>query len=247
MRASPRRPPLWHCRVMAACNDLQSPGSPPRSSKHPFAKTPIRMIVWAMAVALIPIRAYKAYQLFVVHGHLADFGRLYYAVLSWRGGGGLYTPTVATPEPYGDAIREMVNVATPSFHLIVWPFTFLSPRTSFVCWVACNAIAWACSLRICLREWRISLSPPAAATLAIGIAISTLTSGAFETGQYVGLLMLPATLAWRAARRSEWTMSGVWLGLLASQKPFVFIFVAWLLWQRRWRGAIAAALVTIVS
>lgn len=230
---------------MPVCNDSLSPGS--RSSKHPFAKTPIRMIVWVMAVALIPIRAYKAYQLFVVHGHLADFGRLYYAVLAWRGGGGLYTPTVATPEPYGDAIREMVNVATPSFHLIVWPFTWLSPSTAFVCWVACNAVAWACSLRICLREWQITLSPPAAATLAIGIAISTLTSGAFETGQYVGLLMLPATLAWRAARRSEWAMSGVWLGLVASQKPFVFIFVPWLMWHRRWRGAIAAALVTIVS
>src|SRR5437660_962971 len=77
--------------------------------------------------------------------------------------------------------------------------------------------------------------------------MSTLMSGAFETGQYVGLLMLPATLAWRAARRGEWVLSGAWLGLLASQKPFVFIFVAWLMWQRRWRGVIAAALVTIVS
>ena len=200
-----------------------------------------------MALAVIPIRAYKAYQLFVVHGHLADFGRLYYAVIAWRGGGGLYSPTIASPEPYGDIVLEMVNVATPSFHLIVWPFTYLSPSRAFVCWVALNAIAWAWSLRICLREWQVSISPPAAATLAIGIAISTLTSGAFETGQYVGLLMLPATLAWREARRGEWAMSGAWLGLLASQKPFAFIFVAWFMWQRRWRGVTTAALATVAS
>jgi hypothetical protein len=35
--------------------------------------------------------------------------------------------------------------------------------------------------------------------------------------------------------------------LLASQKPFVFIFVAWLVWHRRWRGVVTAALVTIAS
>jgi hypothetical protein len=216
-------------------------------SNLPFSRKPLRVFVWAMALAVIAIRAWKAYQLFVVHGHLADFGRLYYAVRDWRDGGGLYTPTVATPEPYGDITREMVNVATPSFHVIVWPFTYLGPSPAFVCWVVCNAIAWTCCLRICLREWRVAISPPAAALLAIGIALSTLMSGAFETGQYVGLLMLPATLAWRAARRGEWTRSGAWLGMLASQKPFAFIFVAWLLWQRRWRGALASALVTIAS
>jgi hypothetical protein len=215
--------------------------------RHPFAPAPLRAFVWVMAVTVVAVRASRAYLLFVVHGHLADFGRLYYAVLAWRDGGGLYTPTVATPEPYGDIMREMVNVATPSFHLIVWPFTYLGPSRAFVLWVACNVIAWACSLRVCLREWQVTISAPAAATLAFGIAASTLTIGAFETGQYVGLLMVPATLAWRAARRSDWARSGAWLGLLASQKPFVFIFVAWLLWHRRWRGVIASALVTIAS
>src|SRR5919109_3234524 len=39
------------------------------------------------------------------------------------------------------------------------------------------------------RQWRVS---------------STLTAGAFHTGQYVGFLMVPATLAWRS---QQWRAS----------------------------------------
>lgn len=83
--------------------------------------------------------------------------------------------------------------------------------------------------------------------IAIALLNSTVALVAFGTGQYVGLLMVPATLAWRAGRRGQWVASGAWLGLLCSQKPFVVLFIAWLLWHRRWRAVGAAVLVVLVS
>ena len=59
--------------------------------------------------------------------------------------------------------------------------------------------------------------------------------------------MVPATLAWRAAKRGEEGASGAWHGFLSSNKPFVFLFLGWLIWQRRWRGALVAGVVLIVS
>jgi hypothetical protein len=59
--------------------------------------------------------------------------------------------------------------------------------------------------------------------------------------------MVSATLAWRAAKHGKWAASGAWLGFLSSHKPFVLIFIAWLLWQRRWRGVIVSCAVLIAS
>lgn len=218
-----------------------------RADRHPFAPRAMRLYVWGVVLLMVSFKAEQTYRVNVLHGHLSDFGRLYYAALAWRGGGSLYAPTVATTSIVGETNAQMGNVAAPVFHLLVLPFTYLPPGPAFGLWVLCNLAGWAISLHLCLREWRVILAPADVATIAIAIVASTLTAGAFETGQYVGLLMLPATLAWRAARREQWIVSGAWLGVLAYQKPFVLVFIMWLAWHRRWRGTFASLLVVMIS
>lgn len=210
------------------------------SDRHILAPMAMQVYAWAIVLIVLLVRIVRTYYANVLHGHLSDFGRMYYAVLSWRAGVGLYAPNMATPEAYGATLVEMANLTSPQFHLAVWPFTYLPPSIAFGLWVLFNISAWAFSLRICFREWRVTAGPAEAATMALVIATSTVTAGAFETGQYVGLLMVPATLAWRSARQGYWTSSGAWLGLLSSMKPFALIFIAWLIWRRRWRAAGAA-------
>jgi hypothetical protein len=225
----------------------RSPTGRADSRQHPLAPKGLRVFVWSVTFVVLVFQAARTYQREVQFGHLGDFGRIYYAVVSWRAGGELYGRNVATPEIVGETAAEMSNVASPTWHLVVLPFTYLRPGPAFVLWVLCNVTAWAFSLYVCLREWRLTIKPPSAPLIALAIVASTLTAGAFHTGQYVGLLMIPATLAWRAAKHGKWAASGAWLGFLTSHKPFVLIFIAWLLWQRRWRGVIVSCAVLIGS
>ncbi len=53
------------------------------------------------------------------------------------------------------------------------------------------------------------------------------------------LLLVPLALAWSAWRRQQWGRAGFWLGLCASVKLFLLLFVPWLLLHRRWRALAA--------
>ena len=59
--------------------------------------------------------------------------------------------------------------------------------------------------------------------------------------------MLPATFAWRSARESRWSSAGAWLGFLTYNKPFVLVFLVWLIWKRYWRGLLTFTIVLIGS
>lgn len=65
--------------------------------------------------------------------------------------------------------------------------------------------------------------------------------------QVTFLVMLPMTLGWRALRRRENGMAGAWLGLAASMKPFLGLFLVGLVVQKNWRSAWAMLLVVGLS
>ena len=115
-----------------------SPAARANSTKHPFAPKALRVYVWCMALLVLASQGARTYQLEVQHGHLGGFGRIYYAVVTWRAGGELYAPNAATPETVGETATEMINVASPMWHLVVLPFTYLRPGVALVLWVLCN-------------------------------------------------------------------------------------------------------------
>jgi len=69
------------------------------------------------------------------------------------------------------------------------------------------------------------------------------------TGELTFVLLLPATLLWRAWRRGEWRAAGAWLGVCASLKLFFLLFVPLLVLRRRWASlsALAASVAAIVA
>ena len=210
---------------------------------HPLASRRIRVLLWSIVIALIGVQAYGVRGLCVQDQQLCDFGHFYYAAADWRtGSGGLYEPNVASPRVINGQQFELTNVASPLWHLFVLPFTYIPPGVAFALWVACNLAGWMWSLRICASQWALNIDQQWYPLIALGIVSSTLTAGAFHTGQYVGLLMVPATLAWRAAREDRWASAGAWIGILAYHKPFALIFVAWMVWHRHGRAVVTTAI-----
>jgi hypothetical protein len=204
--------------------------------------------MWILLSAVLGVQATGVWAIHVRTGQLSDFGRFYYAVDAWRtAAGDLYQPTFVTPIVVKGQTLEMMNVASPLWHVVALPFTYVSPRIAFGLWVLCNVAAWAWSVRICLSQWKLVVDYRWYPAIAFGIVGSSVTAGAFHTGQYIGLLMLPATFAWRAARENRWVSVGAWLGFLSYHKPFGLIFFVWLAWNRRWRALLACMIVLVAS
>jgi hypothetical protein len=61
-------------------------------------------------------------------------------------------------------------------------------------------------------------------------------------GQVTWLLLLPVTLIWLSARNGKWTRAGIFLGIVASIKPFLLILLPYFVLERRWRGVLAAGI-----
>ena len=218
------------------------------STAHPLASRRFRVCLWIVFAVIVAVQVRGVWSLCVHGQQLCDFGHFYYAAAAWRtGDASLYAPNLASSVVIDGRQFELRNVASPAWHVVVLPFTFVPPTIAFLLWVACNLGAWLWSLRICATQWEFDVDRRWSPLIALAILSSTLTAGAFHTGQYVGVMMLPATLAWRAARERRWTSAGAWLGWLAYSKPFVLLFIAWLVWKRQWRALTAAAIVVAAA
>jgi alpha-1,2-mannosyltransferase len=138
------------------------------------------------------------------------------------------------------------NLNPPHFHVVLIPFTWLTPRAAFIVWTAVNLMALAISLLLILRELGCRLSFPQQVWLAIGALLFAGTAAALWTGQPSLLLMWPATLAWRSARRGHLGRSGTFVGLLISIKLFMLLFVPYWIARRQHRALLAAG-VTVLA
>src|SRR5580765_7466136 len=95
-------------------------------TSHPLSSRAIRIYVWILLSAFLVVQAAAVWAIHVRTGQLSDFGRFYYAVDAWRSGaGGLYQPNFATPIVIEGQTFEMTNVASPLWHVIAWPFTYV--------------------------------------------------------------------------------------------------------------------------
>ncbi len=180
-----------------------------------------------------------SYALEQLHGN--DFGKFYYAVQAWVHGSSLYASTVATRVTIAGVTHEFPDLNPPHFHLLVWPFVGLPLSQAFYLWIALNggsAVVAAVLLCRGLR-WRphITLWLPA----AVAALLCASTGAIFFTGQYVGLMMVPTALAWRAAREGRHYAAGAWLGLLISVKPFLGLFILVWVVRREWVSLLTAS------
>lgn len=168
--------------------------------------------------------------------HWNDFGKFYYAVLNWRSGVSLYEPTVATHLTDGSLAMEFLDMNPPHFHILMLPLVHLTLGQAARVWLLINASAALGSCWLVLRELGMRPRPWHWLPLAAFCLGSTATMANSVTAQCTGILMPLITMAWIDARHGRWSSSGIWLGVLASLKPFFGLFLLSFAWNRQWRA-----------
>ena len=141
------------------------------------------------------------------------------------------SPATAIPSARRDS-RQFLNMNPPHFHLLMLPFAVLGPMTALVLWAVVNLIALFLSLRAVARELRIEWTRERIMWGVVAIILCSATGGIVVTGQLTFLLLLPVTFAWIAARQGDWNKSAALLGACASVKPFLGIFLIYLILRR---------------
>jgi Glycosyltransferase family 87 len=210
----------------------------------------IRAGIWGLVVvvwiAFLQVYA-RMFRLTLADPTHSDFTIFYYTARMVADGLPMYGES---PARYGVtwAADHLGNLNPPHVQLLFLPLASLSYGQALAAFVAVSAVALALSIWLVAREievgwsWRL---------FWFGGAL-TISSAAFTTVavtcELTFLLMVPFTLAWSAWRRERWAAAGAWLGVCASVKLFVLLFVPVLVWQRRWKavGASAAAGAAVV-
>lgn len=137
------------------------------------------------------------------------------------------------------------NLNPPIFAVLTLPLALLDYAVAWWVWSSASIFCGILALVLIFRTgvWS-ALRSPATATL-IGVVFF----GYFPTfanvsyGQVALFLLLILTLGWLALRRGDDWLAGFWLGVAASLKPFVGLFLLMLLFSRNWRAATSFLLV----
>lgn len=170
----------------------------------------------------------------------SDFTIFYYTARLVADGLNMYG---VSPRRYGVewAADHLGNLNPPHVQLLFLPLARLTYGQALALFVGVSGLALAWSLWRAARELGIAWTW---SRFFLWGAL-TLSSAAFTTVavtcEVTFLLMVPFTLAWCAWRQERWAAFGFWLGLCASSKLFLLLFVPVLVWQRRWRAVAVLA------
>jgi Glycosyltransferase family 87 len=104
-----------------------------------------------------------------------------------------------------------------------------------------------CPAREVVFDQRVRVTRQVVAIASLVLATQAAYAN-LRLGQVAWPLMLLVTGAWLADRSRRQVLCGVLLGAAASWKPFLLIFVPYLIWRRQWRslGALAAVVAATV-
>jgi len=211
------------------------PGSTRMPAWKRFLRVGSTLLVVAVCLAYVLynflLAAYMVRQL-----NMNDFGKFYYSTRLFLDGQDMYGPSPATAIPVSETeSRQFLNMNPPHFHLLMLPFAAFGPRGAFLLWVALNLIALLVNLRIIAQELRIHWTPRRVLWTSAGVLLCSATGTIAVTGQLTFLLLLPVTLAWISARHGSWSKAAGYLGVCASIKPFLGIFLIYLILRRDWK------------
>jgi hypothetical protein len=204
------------------------------------------------AAVLIACAAWVSYYLILARAmveqyHLNDFGKFYYSAQQFLAGEDMYAPNRATSMYVGPGLEHtFLNVNPPHFHLLLLPLAKLPPLTALAVWTLASLLSLACCLGVMTRELGLTITPARALWSLLALLAFAATGAVIITGQMSLLLMVPITLAWRAARQDRWSRAATWIGVAMSVKPFLLIFVPYFMARRQWL-AVAYAIATFIT
>ena len=203
----------------------------------------------AVIVACLLLFAWNVGLVLVMEAGLvrSDFGKLQASARAYLAGRDMYDLGPATLSPVrgmnGDILHyiQFLNLNPPHFHLILLPLASLPGRWALIAWGMISLVCLGLSLRLIARESGVVLTPWRCRLAALALLSFAGLGAVAVTGQVSFILLLPMTLAWMRARRGRWGEAGLCLGLLMSVKPFLGLFLPYLLLRRRF-DALGAAL-----
>jgi len=172
-----------------------------------------------------------------------DFGRPFWSTLAFLRGEEMYALNESEIYVFKDTtILHLWDLNPPHAHLVLLPLAFLPPRLALQVWCLLGGFCLYGSIRIVLTQLGLRLTPSQGEWMVLGVLGFTGMGTAVVTGHMSFPLMLLITLSWCDARNGRWWRAGAWLGLGMSIKPFLLIFIPYLLLKGNWRGLVAAAL-----
>jgi hypothetical protein len=204
----------------------------------------VRMAVWTLVVPACLVGLIASATFMATDLHMNDFGKFYYSTTSFLEGKDLYAPNPATRMLVNTETRQLLNMNPPHFHLLILPLAMFGPMTALWLWGLANVAALILSLRLIASELGLPWTPSRLEWTFAAVVACSATGASVITGQLTFLLLLPVTVAWIAARRGNWTRAAVYLGVCASVKPFLGIFLIYFALRRSMR---AVAVMTITG
>jgi hypothetical protein len=204
------------------------------------------------AIVIVICAAWVAYYVVLARAmveqyHLNDFGKFYYSTQMFLAGEDMYGPNPATSMYVGPGLEHrFLNVNPPHFHLLLLPLARMPALTALTVWSLASLLSLAFCLGVVVRELDLTITPTRALWSLLALLSFAATGAVIITGQLSLLLLLPLTLAWRAARRDRWSRAATWIGVAMSVKPFLLIFVPYFMARRQWL-AVAYAIATFIT
>ena len=184
----------------------------------------------------------------VVRYEMNDFAKFYYSTVAFLNDGDMYGPSFVTFGQIGSNFAQHLwNLNPPHFHLLILPLGILSPALALTIWGLTSFAAFLLGLHWIAQELRLHPTPWQRRLIVLGILAFSGTGGLLLTGQLSLLLFLPVTLAWIHMRQGKWEKAGLSIGLAASIKPFLFIFLPYLLLKRQFKAAGVVLILTITN
>jgi len=172
-----------------------------------------------------------------------DFGRPFWSTLAFLRGEDMYALNESVVYLFkGTTILHLWDLNPPHAHLLLLPLAVLPPRLALLVWCILGGLCLYASIRIILSQIGLELTPSQKEWMVLGLLAFTGMGTAVVTGHLSFPLMLLITLAWSDARHGRWSKAGAWLGLGMSLKPFLLIFIPYLVVKGYWRALAAAGL-----
>jgi hypothetical protein len=202
-----------------------------------LAITCVALVIWNGMLAHLMVTTLR----------MNDFGKFYYSAVLFLRGDDMYGPSPATalPVPGLEGLHGW-NMNPPHAHLPLLPLAKLSPGLALALWGAASVLSLAIGLRLIARELGLVLGFWERRLALVALLGFAGTGAVIATGQLSLLLLLPITIGWIEARHDRWIRAGAWIGGAMSVKPFLLVFVPYLLLARRARAAAAACAVWIL-
>jgi hypothetical protein len=194
------------------------------------------VVVSACAACLLYYAVVVAFM--VQQSNMGDFGKFYYATRLFLDGQDMYGRGPATGTIVSGMEQPLSqNMNPPHFHLLLLPFAVLNPVSAISAWMIVNLLALCVSLHAISRELQIGWTSERLAWTTAAVICCSVTGTIAVTGQLTFVLLLPVTLAWIAARHNDWNRAAAYLGVCASIKPFLGLFLIYLILRRDRRPA----------